>query len=260
MVTFATHPCPASCSGPSPCAFPQLLGAEIVDETDLFVDNLCTSRVDAGELSKQLPARLRKVLARGEFTPRVGRLGVQRLGASSGGGAGPAAAAAAAAAVVADGGHVVVHAPHHQQPPRRHHHQPPHFTYYQQPSLPGASSPGPSSWQQSASLQQHVAGDSTGSSFEGGMLLQGGADADHADMAAMLAGGDPSRAPSEPLAIRPSRSSSGGAPGGGGGTPNAGGSWAAGANAGARRVRFGTDSLHATLVLKPRLLDPDDED
>lgn len=46
---------------PAPSPRPELLGAEIIDETDLYVDNQQTSRVDAGELSKSLPPRLRKV-------------------------------------------------------------------------------------------------------------------------------------------------------------------------------------------------------
>ena len=54
----------------------QLLQEEIVDETDMFVDNLQTSRVNASKLAGGLPPRLRVMLDRGAFTPRIGRLGM----------------------------------------------------------------------------------------------------------------------------------------------------------------------------------------
>lgn len=53
----------------------ELLQTEIVDETDQYIDNLQTSRVNAATLVGTLPPRLRKVLQAGMFTPRVGRLG-----------------------------------------------------------------------------------------------------------------------------------------------------------------------------------------
>lgn len=52
----------------------ELLQEEIVDETDLWVDNEQTARVNVAALTKSLPPRLRKVLSAGLFTPRVGRL------------------------------------------------------------------------------------------------------------------------------------------------------------------------------------------
>jgi len=38
------------------------------------------------------------------------------------------------------------------------------------------------------------------------------------------------------------------------------GSWAAGAHSGARRVRWGANSLHGSMALKPRLLDPEEDE
>jgi hypothetical protein len=52
----------------------QLLQEEIVDETDLYVDNMQTSKVNSAMLARSLPPRLRRVLSAGIFTPRVGRL------------------------------------------------------------------------------------------------------------------------------------------------------------------------------------------
>ena len=50
----------------------ELLGAEIVDETDNFVDNLAQTRVNAAALARALPPHLRKALNTWTFTPRVG--------------------------------------------------------------------------------------------------------------------------------------------------------------------------------------------
>ena len=60
---------------PSPplfaCPLPrlQLLQDEIVDETDMFIDNMQTSRVNAATTGT-LPPRLRAMVDRGAFTPR----------------------------------------------------------------------------------------------------------------------------------------------------------------------------------------------
>eukprot|EP00195_Chlamydomonas_chlamydogama_P007783 CAMPEP_0202891134 /NCGR_PEP_ID=MMETSP1392-20130828/1288_1 /ASSEMBLY_ACC=CAM_ASM_000868 /TAXON_ID=225041 /ORGANISM="Chlamydomonas chlamydogama, Strain SAG 11-48b" /LENGTH=783 /DNA_ID=CAMNT_0049574813 /DNA_START=91 /DNA_END=2442 /DNA_ORIENTATION=- len=54
----------------------ELLQEEIIDETDMYVDNLMTSRVNAAQMAGALPQRLRQVLNAGIFTPRVGRLGM----------------------------------------------------------------------------------------------------------------------------------------------------------------------------------------
>lgn len=52
----------------------ELLQEEIVDETDQFVDNMQTARVNAAVLNSTLPPRLKTLLTSGAFTPRVGRL------------------------------------------------------------------------------------------------------------------------------------------------------------------------------------------
>ncbi|KAG1671483.1 hypothetical protein FOA52_003141 [Chlamydomonas sp. UWO 241] len=52
----------------------ELLQEEIVDETDMYVDNLQTNRV-GGANTGSLPPRLRIMLNAGAFTPRIGRLG-----------------------------------------------------------------------------------------------------------------------------------------------------------------------------------------
>eukprot|EP00798_Chlamydomonas_sp_ICE-L_P001234 gene1234-32578_t len=49
---------------------------EILDETDFFVDNMQTSRVNAALLASTMSPRLRQVINGGHFTPRVGRLGM----------------------------------------------------------------------------------------------------------------------------------------------------------------------------------------
>lgn len=54
----------------------ELLQEEIVDETDMFVDNLQTNRV-SGAHTSSLPPRLRIMLNAGAFTPRIGRLGME---------------------------------------------------------------------------------------------------------------------------------------------------------------------------------------
>ena len=54
----------------------QLLQDEIVDETDLYIDNHQTKRVNASTATYALPPRLRGMLDRGAFTPRIGRLGI----------------------------------------------------------------------------------------------------------------------------------------------------------------------------------------
>ncbi|GIL60817.1 hypothetical protein Vafri_15336 [Volvox africanus] len=53
----------------------ELLQEEIIDETDLYIDNLQSQRVNAAAVAGSLPPRLRQVLSTGLFTPRVGRLG-----------------------------------------------------------------------------------------------------------------------------------------------------------------------------------------
>jgi metal transporter CNNM len=52
----------------------ELLGHEIVDETDVYLDNERRKRVDVGAMTRELPPRLRRLLASGGLTPRVGRL------------------------------------------------------------------------------------------------------------------------------------------------------------------------------------------
>ncbi|WIA39954.1 hypothetical protein OEZ86_013385 [Tetradesmus obliquus] len=51
----------------------ELLQQEIIDETDLYVDNMQVTRVEQYALTSNLPPRLRKAYAQ-QFTPRVGRL------------------------------------------------------------------------------------------------------------------------------------------------------------------------------------------
>ncbi|GBG00143.1 hypothetical protein Rsub_12834 [Raphidocelis subcapitata] len=211
-----------------------LLGAEIVDETDLYVDNEQATRVDVGELSRNLPARLRRVLARGDLTPRVGagarlgHLGMARVGVSlaTAGEAGAGLASSPSAAGSAGSAHA-----HPHGHARRAHPQP----FFLRPQPSGADPlPSPDDW----------AGGLAGASPP-----RGGGPA--------VAGSPVQRAASsEPVAIRPPPQGSSG--GGSGGTP-ATGSWAAGANSGARRVRFGGDALRGAVVLKPRLVDPEDE-
>ncbi|KAG2437901.1 hypothetical protein HXX76_005517 [Chlamydomonas incerta] len=53
----------------------ELLQEEIIDETDLYIDNMQSQRVNAAAVAGSLPPRLRQVLQTGLFTPRVGRLG-----------------------------------------------------------------------------------------------------------------------------------------------------------------------------------------
>lgn len=63
----------------------ELLGAEIVDETDQFVDNLHSTRVNAAVLARSLPPHLRKAVAAWQVTPRVGTaFQVYRMAGSSG--------------------------------------------------------------------------------------------------------------------------------------------------------------------------------
>lgn len=50
----------------------ELLGAEIVDETDQYVDNLHSTRVNAAVLARSLPPHLRKAVAAWQVTPRIG--------------------------------------------------------------------------------------------------------------------------------------------------------------------------------------------
>lgn len=52
----------------------ELLQDEIVDEMDMYVDNLQTSRVSGAHISGSLPPRLKTILNSGAFTPRIGRL------------------------------------------------------------------------------------------------------------------------------------------------------------------------------------------
>ncbi|GFH09065.1 CNNM transmembrane domain-containing protein, partial [Haematococcus lacustris] len=56
----------------------ELLQEEIIDETDLYVDNLQATRVNAAEVVGALPPRLQRMLNTGLFTPRVGRLATNR--------------------------------------------------------------------------------------------------------------------------------------------------------------------------------------
>ncbi|PNW70423.1 hypothetical protein CHLRE_17g719250v5 [Chlamydomonas reinhardtii] len=68
----------------------ELLQEEIIDETDLYIDNMQSQRVNAAAVAGSLPPRLRQVLQTGLFTPRVGRLGGlsprHELGGGGGGG------------------------------------------------------------------------------------------------------------------------------------------------------------------------------
>ncbi|KAG2449851.1 hypothetical protein HYH02_005374 [Chlamydomonas schloesseri] len=67
----------------------ELLQEEIIDETDLYIDNMQSQRVNAAAVAGSLPPRLRQVLQTGLFTPRVGRLGgLSPRGELSGGGGG----------------------------------------------------------------------------------------------------------------------------------------------------------------------------
>lgn len=50
----------------------ELLGSEIVDETDMYVDNLHVTRVNAAALMGSLPPHLRKAVNTLNFTPRIG--------------------------------------------------------------------------------------------------------------------------------------------------------------------------------------------
>jgi hypothetical protein len=207
----------------------QLLGAEIVDETDLYIDNEQATRVDLGELSRNLPARLRRVLARGDLTPRVGagarlgHLGVARVSVSLA--TGEAGTGLLAPSPTASGaGSWQDHLQGHGHARRAH---PQAFYLTPQPS---GAEPVPAP--EDAAGVAPPPGDSEASG---------------------LAQRVPS---SSPVAIRaPRRGSS---PGVSGSAPAAG-SWAAGANSGARRVRFGAESMRSAAVLKPRLVDPEDE-
>jgi len=50
----------------------ELLGSEIIDESDRYVDNLGRTRVNAAALAATLPPRLRKAVASWGLTPRIG--------------------------------------------------------------------------------------------------------------------------------------------------------------------------------------------
>lgn len=50
----------------------ELLGAEIIDESDQYVDNLGRTRVNAAALAATLPPHLRKAVASWGLTPRIG--------------------------------------------------------------------------------------------------------------------------------------------------------------------------------------------
>ncbi|KAG2489018.1 hypothetical protein HYH03_012456 [Edaphochlamys debaryana] len=76
----------------------ELLQEEIIDETDLYIDNMQSQRVNAAAVAGSLPPRLRQVLQTGLFTPRVGRLGAAAAPAPASLSGRAAAAAAAAAA------------------------------------------------------------------------------------------------------------------------------------------------------------------
>lgn len=49
----------------------ELLGSEIIDETDRFVDNLQKKKINAQELSNSLPQKLRALLRMGVFTAGI---------------------------------------------------------------------------------------------------------------------------------------------------------------------------------------------
>lgn len=70
----------------------ELLGSEIVDETDRYVDNMHEERVNAALMARSLPPHLRKALASWLVTPRVGPAAqVYRMGRPLGSGRGPSA-------------------------------------------------------------------------------------------------------------------------------------------------------------------------
>jgi hypothetical protein len=75
--------------------------AEIIDETDIFVDNERSVRVNAQVLAQKLPARLRHAVQLAPQSLLHGWSGRHGSGSGGGGGGGGAGAAAAAAAVVA---------------------------------------------------------------------------------------------------------------------------------------------------------------
>lgn len=52
----------------------ELLQFELVDETDRFVDNLCTTRVVLADLVSQLPPHLRRVLEGRQMAARLARV------------------------------------------------------------------------------------------------------------------------------------------------------------------------------------------
>jgi hypothetical protein len=49
----------------------ELIGAEIIDETDRWTSNTQTARVNAATLTEELPSNLRTLVALGLFMPRV---------------------------------------------------------------------------------------------------------------------------------------------------------------------------------------------
>jgi hypothetical protein len=203
------------------------------------------------------------VLARGEFTPRVGRLGWQRPGVS-GSGSGGGAAGTVNFLSSADGSAPVAIRGSHQQQQRpqsaegqgaEHQHQRhPHAArlqpYYNtsQQSPPNALAGSPGRPQAAGAAHQLLDGSPARPSPAAAYSSQPPDAADGTQ-----------RVPSSPVSIRPNlRSPSSVA--GSNGTPGVVGSWAAGAHSGARRVRFGADALHGNMVLKPRLMDPDEDE
>lgn len=49
----------------------ELLGSEIIDETDRYVDNMKKKKINAQELSNSLPGKLRALLRMGVFTSAI---------------------------------------------------------------------------------------------------------------------------------------------------------------------------------------------
>lgn len=64
----------------------ELLQAEIVDETDRYVDNMHSERVNAALLRRSLPPHLRRVLSTRTLLPRIGGASFMERTAASGNG------------------------------------------------------------------------------------------------------------------------------------------------------------------------------
>lgn len=163
----------------------------------------------------------------------MGRLGFTRSGASWSGGPTQPTSPGSGGALAG---------PFHTRPdgglPRRHHPHVPQVFYHPEQQQRGGSGGG-------------------AAPHGGGAAGAGGAAGGGVAGAAGQGIGPIERVPSDSIPIRGLGAGTAGATVG---TPGAAGSWAAGANTGARRVRFGShaDPHHSSVVLKPRLLDPDD--